>query len=528
MDENRDPTAGYLGLGIKRVPDWGDADRGPGPNMAVEGLAVAAGLGGSTRCSICRTASELATAMQRQGSGSLTGLGFLPLLGAKMAFFSSLRTTVFSLSVVVHAWRVTGSTWLSHPRLRADLSPPRTERELLEFVMLYGDSYLSSVEMGGECIGVFTFRAESREQAERVERALGVGGLINGLQIGIDLKSTLESASRSSSIDFNFSYDVWGCKDIPALTPDTLVPYALGFSRRNIDQPILMDLAVEGYENVPEIGAAFLPVAANRGLFTRREGLLRKRQRLQELINQMDATESTLATYGVTLSDTEALAANRRLAQNDLDRLDGLMRTYHGAPAAPLQEPELASLAMGSPRILAKVREEPATHISLNGGAKGQPFAFPYERSTAVQHQVRLAGIGLEAGWRVDKLRLRYSSNLAGELRREESHGGDLGHNLGDISFGPGEGIRAIYSEFGTNIDKLRLETDQGVLESLGDKGDKQRPVNWRRAPGEVVLGFSGRSDDVPTGALFGLQAVVARFEGITWEPIDSLDRDDD
>jgi len=144
-----------------------------------------------------------------------------------------------------------------------------------------------------------------------------------------------------------------------------------------------------------------------------------------------------------------------------------------------------------------------------------------------VQHQVRLTGIGLEAGSRVDKLRLRDSSNLSGQECVEVSHGGDRGNNLGDISFGPGEGITALYSEFGTNIDKLRLETDQGVLESSGDQGDKQHPVNWRRAPGEVVLGFSGRSDDVPTSALFGLQAVVARFEVITWEPIDSLDRDD-
>lgn len=522
-----DPTAGHLGLGIQRVPERVDAVREPGPNQAVEGLAMAAGLGGGARCSICRTASDLATAMQRHSSGSLTGLGFLPLLGAKMDFYSSLRTTVFSLSVVVHAWRLTGSAWLGQPRLRVDLGPPRTESELMEFVTLYGDSYLSSVEMGGECIGVFTFRAESREQAERVERALGVGGLINGLQIGVDLQSTLESASRASSIDFSFSYQVWGCSDIPALTPDTLVPYALGFGSRNIDQPILMDLATEGYETVPEIGTAFLPVAANRDLFTRSEGLLRKRQRLQELINQMDATESTLDTYGVTLSDSKALAANRQLAQTDLDSLDGLMRTYHVTPAAPLQEPELPSLAVGSPRIRAKVSEEPDTRIDLTGGAKGKPFAFPFERSTAVQHQVRLTGIGLEAGWRVDKVRLRYSSNLSGNMLRNESHGGDLGHNLGDISFGPGEGITAIYSEFGSNIDKLRLATDQGVLESQGDKGDKQHPVNWQPAPGQVVLGFSGRSDDAPTGALYGLQAVVAQFEGIDWEPIDNLDRED-
>lgn len=61
------------------------------------------------------------------------------------------------------------------------------------------------------------------------------------------------------------------------------------------------------------------------------------------------------------------------------------------------------------------------------------------------------------------------------------------GINLGDISLGPGEGITGFYSEFGTNIDKFRLTTDHGVLESTGEKGDKQHPVDWRPAPGEVV-----------------------------------------
>lgn len=525
---NQDPAASHLGLGINRVHSQGTANDGPGPNIAVEGQVIAGGLGGNTRCSICRTASDLAKAMQGQNAGSLTGLGFLPLLGAKMAFYNSLRTTIFSLSVVVHAWRTTGSASLKNPRLIQGVNPPRTEAELIEFVMLYGDSYVSSVEIGGECIGVFTFQAESREQAERVERDLQLGGLINGIQVGANLQSTLETATRSTAISIDFRYQVWGCSDIPALTPDTLVPYALDFSGGGIDRPILLDLTAEGYETVPEIGTAFTPVVANRHLFTRREGLLRKRQRLQELINQIDRTQRTLALYGVVLPDADTLEATRQTTQLDLATLDELVQAFHARPTAPLQVPELPSLAMGSPRIRVRVSEETATRIGQLGSPKGQPFSFPFERGTAVQHQVRLTGIGLEAGWRVDRLRLRYSSNMAGETQRAESHGGDRGINLGDISLGPGEGITGIYSEFGTNIDKLRLTTDHGVLESKGEKGDKQHPVDWRPAPGEVVLGFSGRSDDDPAGAVYVLQAVVARFEGIDWEPIDALDRDDD
>jgi hypothetical protein len=57
--------------------------------------------------------------MQRQAGGPLTGLGFLPLFGSKMALYHSLRSMIFRLSVVVHAWRVTGTTRLLQPRLTA-------------------------------------------------------------------------------------------------------------------------------------------------------------------------------------------------------------------------------------------------------------------------------------------------------------------------------------------------------------------------------------------------------------------------
>lgn len=521
------PCAGYLGHGVNRVLDPLDGNSGPGPNRAVEGDEIAAGLGGGSRISICRTASELAQAMQRQSGGSLTGLGFLPLLGGKMAFYRSLQTTVFSLSVVVQAWRVSSAARLSQPHLAAGVAPPRTAAELQAFVQLYGDSYISAVELGGECLGVFTFRSETREQAERVERALQVGGLVSGIQLGADLHQTLENVSRSSAISLDFRYQIWGCSNAPALQPDTLVPYALGFNAQPLDGPIALDLACAGYETVAEIGQDFRPVAENRERFTGRTGLLRQRQRVQELINQIDSCQHTLTLYGFNPPEAEQLSRNRQQAVADRTALEALVEGYRAEPSAGLTPPTLASLALGSPKIRARVSEAAESHIGRTGTTQGQPFTVPFERETALQNQVRLAGIGLEAGWRVDKLRLRYSSTLTGAAPLEISHGGDRGINLGEISFGPGEGITGLYSEFGTNIDKLRLESDQGVLESSGDKGDKQHPLRWQPGPGEVVIGFSGRSDDDPAGAIHALQAVVARVDGIDWLPIDSVELND-
>jgi len=527
----------YLGHGVNRVPDQRVEEEGsssdPGgltlSTLAIEGQPVSGGLGGSTSCVICRTASELARAMQRETGASLTGLGFLPLLGGKMAFFRSQRTTIFSVSVVVHAWRVSEAVRLTSPRLAAGVAAPQTEEDLRPFVQFYGDSYVNSIDVGGECIGVYTFRSETREQAERVELALKAGGLVSGLQLGAELHRTVAEASRESAINIDFHYNVWGCSEIPVLQPETLVPYALAFNgRSNIDAPVLLDLATEGYESVPQIGTAFRAVEENRKLFTRRGGLLRKYHRLRELVNQIDSVRESLTVYGLQLPEATQLAADRQRALTDLAAIDALVDAYHAAPTVPLQEPDLVSLAKGSPRIRAKVIEEPATRIGRMQGPKGQPFTFPFERNTAIQNQVRLTGMAVEAGWRVDKIWLRYSTNTAEAAVLEVIHGGDRGIKLGTPhTFGPGEGITEIYSEFGTNIDKLRIITDQGMLESTGEKGDKNNPVHWQRGPGEVVLGLIGRSDDETDGAVYALQAIVAHIEGIDWQPIDALDLED-
>ncbi|MCP9902382.1 hypothetical protein KBZ09_17495 [Cyanobium sp. Cruz CV11-17] len=515
-------TSGFLGHGVNRVTDrFGDRDR-PGPNVAVSGLEIPGAAGGMTLCSVCRTASELAQAMQFQAGGSLTGLGFLPLLRIKRDFFTSLKTTVYSLSVVVHAWRVTSAASLSEPHLRPDRTLPSSAADLDEFVLLYGDSYIASINLGGEFNGVYTFRSETREQADRVNNELALGGLVSGFQLGVDLHHTLENVSRSTATSYDFKYSVRGVSQTPKLRAEEMVAYAQSFGLSGFEQPALLNMATLGYETVPEMHRAFAQVAANRERFTSNGGLLRQQQRVEELINQIQETQESLKVYGISLADEEELDRNQQIAEADLTTLANLVSAYKASPTSPLSVPSLASLQLNSPHIVASVSEDPATLIGNIEAPNGNRFDFPFDASTAVQNRVRLSGIGLEAGSRIDKLTLRYQSR--GEAAEKVFvYGGKRGLRQGERSLGEGEGISAIYAEFGPrNIDKLRLfNGDSWVVGGGGERGDKSRPVNWQRASDQVVLGFTGRSDNSEEGALFALQAVVARFERIEWEPID-------
>lgn len=65
----------------------------------------AGGDGSTVEITLCRSATELARTLQ-WGVGLSGGVGPLSLLQARQGFFESLRTTVFSVSLVVQARRV--------------------------------------------------------------------------------------------------------------------------------------------------------------------------------------------------------------------------------------------------------------------------------------------------------------------------------------------------------------------------------------------------------------------------------------
>jgi hypothetical protein len=194
---------------------------------------------------------------------------------------------------------------------------------------------------------------------------------------------------------------------------------------------------------------------------------------------------------------------------------------YRASASHPLSIPQFPSLSIGSPQIEASVAEDPATTVGQWDTSLGTPFFFPYSFKTAIQNRVRLTGLALETGTQLDKLTLHYRSR-AEQQDRKEVHGGDRGNRRGEQELSEGEGITEIYAEFGSHLDKLFLTTDRGRLGGGGNAGDQQHPVAWQKAANEVVLGFSGRSDDHPKGAVFTLRAIVARFEGIKWEKLDS------
>ncbi|WP_216900765.1 jacalin-like lectin [Synechococcus sp. CCY 9618] len=475
---------------------------------AVSGTVLPAGGGSTMGWQLCRSRQELVRSLHSSGSLGI-GLGPLNLLNAKQAFRDSLKTTSFSLSLVVWARQVATALEVGQSHLLEGVAVPASAAELEAFVALYGDGFVAAAEVGGECHGVFTFYAQSREQARMVEREFEAGLGLGGLALTPALVETVTTVARRAEVNVGFRMQVSGSRAQPPAEAASLIPFARDFAGLRLDHPALIGVRTRGYESVPAIGGAFQLVATNRQLFSGEgpgEGFSERRERLEGLIRQMDWVDDTYRLYAVP--PDPSLAVQRAAARADLGAIDACLGAYAAAPTAPLEPPPLPSLAAGSPELNVTLGEE----VPM-GGNGGTPFAFP-GRAEAIRQRRHLVEVALRTGSRVDQIRLRYAGE--GDPLEAEVHGGGGGGDRGRLELGEGVVIRRIEALSGTRVDRLFLTSSDGQrIGGGGDAGD--RPLDWTVPADSVVLGFSGRCGR----ELDGLRAMVARFGPLIWQPLE-------
>ncbi|MEB3317893.1 MAG: hypothetical protein VKO39_07120 [Cyanobacteriota bacterium] len=463
---------------------------------------------------VCRSASELLHTLQWSG-GVAGGLGPIPLLRARRQFFESLRTTVFSVSLVVQAQRVVAALGCEDVACKPDLPLPVDNTGLDAFVAAYGDSWVQSVWIGGHMQGVYTLYAQSREQAKEVASAIDALVSTGPVSLGPSFSQQLKTIAKDANVNVRCQVSIAGLANPPAITEETMAAFASGFGAIALDQPEVLGLQTLGYEEVEPLRNLFAPVANNRRRLCGQgstTGWLRQGQRLRELLNQCGWVEGTYAAYG--LPPDPSLTPNREQLRADIRDIEALCAQFQSSPATPLPEPVLEGLATGSPRLQVRLSDG-----EVMGGRGGEPFRYQ-DRDNAVRRRRRLVQVGLRAGNRIDQIRLRYHQEPIGEADEWISacHGGEGGSDLGDMELPTGVGLTRIQAKTGIpngRVDQLWLTSDDG--QRIGGGGDKgNTPLDWQAEPNQVVLGFSGRCQ----AELDSLWAVIATFGPLAWEPV--------
>jgi hypothetical protein len=464
---------------------------------------------------VCRSASELLQTLQ-WSAGLSGGLGPIPMLKARQEFFESLHTTVFSVSVVVQARRVVEALTCEDVALKSDVAIPSDGAALDGFVDRYGDSWVKAVVLGGQMQGIYTLYAQSREQAKGVATAVDLLLTTGSISLGPSFSRQLKTIAKDANVNMSCRVSVSGLTQPPVITEDNMAAFASSFGTLALDNPVVLSLQTQGYEDVGELREVFQPVALNRILLSGdglKIGLRRQWQRFRELVNQCNWVEGTYEVYGIP--QDPSLASNRTKLLADCHEIEALCAAYHTSPSTPLVEPVLEAFTTGSPKLQVKVRDG-----ATMGGRGGDPF--PYEdRENAVRRRRKLVRVGLRAGRRIDQIRLSYHQEPTGEPDEwiNEKHGGEGGSDLVDMELGTGVGIQQIHAQTGVpngQVDELELTTSDAQIRKGGRPYNGDTTLDWQAAPNQVLLGFYGRSK----AELDSLTAVIATFGPLAWEEV--------
>ncbi|MFM7169489.1 MAG: hypothetical protein ACKOYH_01355, partial [Cyanobium sp.] len=304
---------------------------------------------------VCRSASELLQTLQ-WSAGLSGGLGPIPMLKARQEFFESLHTTVFSVSVVVQARRVVEALTCEDVALKADVAIPSDGAALDAFVNRYGDSWVKAVVLGGQMQGIYTLYAQSREQAKEVATAVDLLVTTGSISLGPSFSRQLKTIATDANVNVSSRVSVSVLAQPPVITEDNMAAFASSFGTLALDNPVVLSLQTQGYEDVGGLREVFQPVAHNRILLSGdglQPGLRRQWQRLRELVNQCNWVEGTYDVYGIP--QDPSLASHRTQLLADCLEIEALCAAYHTSPSTPLAEPVLEAFTTGSPKLQVQV-----------------------------------------------------------------------------------------------------------------------------------------------------------------------------
>jgi hypothetical protein len=268
--------------------------------------------------SLCRNATELTSTLQGEVGVSAGFLALpIPLMQFRREFQQSLKTTTFSVSLVVQARRIVESLEVVQPSLLPAIALPGNPQQLDQFVALYGDRWVSGIQMGAEVQGVYTLYAQSRQEADALAHRLEAIVPLSSVSITPAFSQELRTLTGKFTQNISVKIQVKGIPAPRVRTPEDLLEIVSGFGSLPITEPELLAVVTRGYEELPELLPVFHAVVANRRLFFGNPampslpGLQHRKAQLEQLSNQCRWVTDTYRLYS-QIPD-QSLQTNHRL-----------------------------------------------------------------------------------------------------------------------------------------------------------------------------------------------------------------------
>jgi hypothetical protein len=486
-----------------------DSITGEGLSTAVQGSQSATGGTSTATITICTDLSSLTSALSVDQSftAGLPGFGGFD---ERVKFVQDIQFTETSIAIVVSARHVQKTLTATNVTLSPFGGGPSSSQAAATFFHSYGDSYVSSITLGGEYDAVYTFYSASRTEQSNLEARLAANGLVNGVSLNGSLNVSLATFIQHETTRSGFSQQISGIQNPQLPASDKVADFALGFSSIPLDAPTVISFQTTGYERVPRFGNAFGTVVANRALFlggVGATGLSDTLMRVLEVQNKIAEIQGVYKSYGGF--DDPALLSVQTETQNDVGAIANAVNAFERNPIAMLASPVISSTVKGSPRLNFTLGSSPS-----HGGTGGDPFddlsASGLQPETYLSRHTHIRSVQINAGTYIDHLTVSYSDD--GGRAQSFQHGGSGGSAYPALQLGDTESFTAINGSSGTYVDHLTLPTTASQVADGGGGGGTPFSNNLGRPI--IPIAFAGRAHDY----LDQIFVRYAEFLPATWE----------
>jgi hypothetical protein len=496
------------GSGPVQIFQGYDSVVGIGLGTAVEGTAKSVDARTQTYIEVCESIESLSRSLQIDQSLSV-GFGPYGSADAKMSFVYNLDVTTTSVTIVCYSRHGLGKETQTSFQLASGIKPPKKDSDLVKFFQTYGDSFLTSVETGGEYYGVYVFYTQTVEEQKSLVAELHASGISSGASVDSSTQVKLDEFVSTTTTHWEFKQDQSGILNPNMPNRETFVVYAEDFPSLTLDAPAILGFETLGYERVPGM-EAFKPIADNRVYFIGfgdDTGLTKDLVTLQEILNQDEWIASIYKFYG-GYNDT-VLNQRTEAAKAEIEAIDDQIVAYEDDPLQTFVPPNLEALGWGAPVLDYNVGQS----APYGGTTGGDPWD-DVDILTTLQNKTWLSALRLRSYDEIDCLFSTYTSEATDKPPEETEHGGK-GGTLGErLQFLPGQFVVSVSGRAQNRVDHLDIEITDGRSCEGGGGGGQAFDWSLSDAPtGSFVLGFKGRSKD----RLDQIRVVYASFKPARW-----------
>lgn len=473
--------------------------------LALTGTSGSSGVSGQLSYMVCTSIEQISNALNISASVSAScGFGSMD---AKSEFLNKLDVTNTSVHVVVYASAVTSA--IEYLGASLSITPPDTASE---FFMVYGDSFVSALNRGGEYYAVYSFQSSSIDEQTAVTMDLSGNGIGAEGTISTGLQASLNTAYSSITTAKSFVQNMSGST---TTYPDIgdVVTFALSFaSTVTPDGAVTLSYSTSSYLRVPGFPSTlmddFFKINTNVESFVNtpgNPGWSGLYANTYALANSVAAVQEIYSTYAYT-GDT-ALTQNGQLVQADLQTLTTLFNSLEYNPTQTVTVPTLNSSGWQAPTLNISLG---TTALSTGNGDQ----TYSDVSTNNVYLKTTISSLSLMGDEVLDSIAITYAT---GNATTTVFHGGSGGNGPAVLNMSEGDRITGITTLYGDVINQITFTTTGSSTTFTWPPSPKPCDYtgSWTEAGSTRLLGFSGSFGDF----LDRMNVIAVTFSPATFGP---------